>query len=126
MQDINIHPFSEEFIDDVVAIFQKELFGAFSAKLGENFFKKLYFPYFFSHKNSIGFIAKDKDKRVIGFILASQHGNFYSFLLKSNLLLFLFLCIKRIFKDPSFIFSILSMLFVFNVSIDFKGDEQHV
>ncbi|MBU0651163.1 GNAT family N-acetyltransferase [bacterium] len=116
MDSIEIKEFKSEHISEVSKLFLKELSQAFSANLGLEFLEKIYFPYFFSKKESIGFIAF-AEGRLVGFILASDDKGFYGLLIKKNPIIFLRYCFKVLVKKPWFLFYIFSICFVAGASL---------
>lgn len=113
---------NKELVDAIVDIHMNTFTGFFLTFLGKGFLKQLY-KGFMEHEKSGMIVAFEEDK-LIGFLAYSKElSEFYKYLIKRKLLLFVWYALGAFFRKPKVLFRLLR---AFTYSEDSKRTEKYV
>lgn len=113
---------NKELVDAIVDIHMNTFAGFFLTFLGKGFLKQLY-KGFMEHEKSGMIVAFEEDK-LIGFLAYSKElSEFYKYLIKRKLFLFVWYALGAFFRKPKVLFRLLR---AFTYSEDSKRTEKYV
>ena len=113
----------KKHFEEIAVIFEKTLDTSIPKKLGKKFIIDIFLPFCIKDYQTKVFLHIND--RVNGFIIITSLQKFYTSLIKSNILLFFFILVLKIIREPIFIKNIIKIFRIIKKTREFDYLERY-